>query len=197
MKRHLLNNPNRKEWEQSLNTEEKKVIDKYSNMHYKRINKFLRGSSSDTTPESRESLKKEVDILDAALRRNKTTKSVVVWRGSHLNPHLKEELSKVLDQGMNPTDIVLEDPAFTSTSSSRDEAESFREESEEGVLFRIVLPKGTHGAFLDENLSYISSEKEFLLPTGCQFRFTKVAKGNYGSFNVECELINNFEGERD
>ena len=187
-------------WSNTLDSSERGIIRKYSGSYYSVINWKLRDTSGTASTHKDFTLDTEIETLDAALRRNTTTDSIVTWRGSSLS-YMKEAIYQILEERVSPTDIVLEDPGFTSTSINPEIAAGFTP-LDDAVMFRIVLPKETQGAYLASGLSDNHHEKEFLLPKGSKFRYTKVTRVSADQEDeyslgrdhilVDCELINNY-----
>ncbi|UWP85890.1 hypothetical protein Dfulv_17225 [Dactylosporangium fulvum] len=114
------------------------ALDDYRGAYYGPINSYLRG----TEPEADE-LVRQVAGIDAALRESRLPQDMIAYRGVN-HP------STVFGTAWNSVDVVgleWDDLAFASTSADRRVAEKF---AHNGVVMRILLPKGTGAVRLSD-----------------------------------------------
>lgn len=109
----------------------------------------------------------QIKKLDSAMKKHKTPEDMHVYTGLGYSP------AQYKSKDHNGTDpIKVHHPAFTSTSISRKEANTFAESSphhendsmkDHVHMMKIHVPKGSHGAYVDHHSSN-DGEKEFMLP---------------------------------
>lgn len=141
------------EYYDSLSTEEKDAITFYTGADYITMNTELRQGKCCSDPENTE----RVRVLNNALNRNEIKETMVVYRG--FNDFV---INNAFHQGEIQVGDTMWDAAFMSTSPVDHIAEQ-RSYKRHGVNFRILVPKGSKGAYLN-GLSAASYEPEILFP---------------------------------
>ena len=132
----------------------------YTGLGYLRINARLRG---DAQPDAQ--LEGAIERLDSALEKSTLKSDMVVFRG----------FPRWYSEYMRRTGIavgsILYDDAFLSTSTSEEVSKAFAEWPD-GLLIRIVIPKGSKAMDLSP-YSTKPDEKEILLPRGTGLRIVR------------------------
>lgn len=136
------------------------AIDFYQTKSYQAINIRLREGL-----EMPDKLQQTVNQLDSAF--SPSEKNMKVYRGVTLT---KDELKKI--SNLKEGDIYNE-PAYSSTSQDKGEAEVFAFDDGSSFLFEISVPKGSDILDLSQTSELMQNEKEILLPKGSNFKVTK------------------------
>ena len=142
------------DWNISLNNDERKALEAYTNNQYRNINGYLRGNR--TFPiEYTELGKFYIWNLHNSLSRATTAEPITVYRGL-LNNAVLNEYKNVSDYVL--IGKVIRDPAFMSTTFELNIAKEYSKDT----ILKISVPKGVHGIYIGEYAAY-AYEKEFLL----------------------------------
>ena len=158
-----------KEWINKLSFEEIRAIKKYTknigdpkdNKFYARLNSMLRGD----IPED-DTLKYYSDVISGAISKFELKNDIVCYRTLDFDPYIKYEVG----------DFIIEEQ-FTSTSVIEGRA------LKKPFTIKIRVPKGAKGAYIEE-LSFFSSQREFLIDKKSVFKVTTKGKNS-----IELELI--------
>ena len=151
----------------SLNRSEQDAIKAYTGDDYETINKKLRSGG----PPSGHAVE-----MDKALAKSSLSHDMEVHRGFTL-------------EGRPPPKIgsVMQDNAYMSTSHGQRRAEGFTSRTDESVLMKVKVPKGSKAIYVGGNSKY-GNEQELLLDRGAQVKFTSRKKiGNV--WHYEAELV--------
>lgn len=140
------------------------AIAAYKNGEYKELNAVLRGERSADAE-----IQGYIDNLIRAFDHAKSTQSGVVYRGVH-----------DLTPGNFKTGSVIQFKGFTSTSTSKEFAESW---GGGGVLFQIYVPKNSKAMEYAKVSGYHDKEYEVILKAGMKFTVAGVS-GNVVSLAV-------------
>lgn len=167
----LVNSEERKEWKSNLDETEVEAVETYTSQAYENINSMLRGKV-----EGDMESKMIVDTLDYAIEKSKVPFDISVYRGVRYAEDLKNFFTNDAKVGG-----TWSDPAYLSTSLDKTSFSAFKGAD---VSFKINVPKGSSGAFLNGDLSKYPNEAEMLLPRGTKFRIDRIVKKKYGSFTA-------------
>lgn len=129
-----------------------KGVQEYTGGDYRWINQALRKNSEYALPR----LEKAVRDLDKTFEVARLEEDIVVWRG------VGRDIGRRMETG-----VVFQDDGFSSTSLSKNIAESFA--GPDGALIQMIVPKGTPAIFV-EKFTNIEGEVEMVLPRSSQFR---------------------------
>ena len=145
-------------WVRGLSSASRKGIADYSNALYKKINDYFFSGGKGPLESSTESAIKHID---AGLRGRKLQRDTHLWRGVKKN-HFRDW--QVGD--------VRQTETYWSTSLNYRTSASFMggEMNEQGVMLRILAPKGSPGQYLDGASIFSNTEAEVLLPRNTPFR---------------------------
>jgi hypothetical protein len=197
-KEHLRRN---RAWYATLTKEQKHAISEYLDMFaFTQINGYLRLDA--TLDQGAEAL---VDIDEPAMRKiirnldsvvaNAPPSPPTLWRGVVDD----DGWFSAMQEGEE-----FSDPAFLSTSISKDAAAGFAGESgghmERGILLKISIPHGVRAAYIDSmrsdgkydaELDWMMRTNEYLLPRGQMFRIvSRLGKDDdWGVPVMEVELV--------
>jgi hypothetical protein len=151
------------DWAKGLNTKETRALREYTGSDYVDMNRALR------TGQIPPGEKERIDTLTKALERGKLKEDITVFRGVRRLADLGVDASK-LQYG-----DLIQEKGFSSTSLKSDVSSS---SFGTGALFRIRVPAGTPGAYVNASSSgsSIPREKEFLLPPGRGYRVIEVKR---------------------
>jgi len=176
-KEHLRRN---RAWYATLTKEQKHAVSEYLDMFaFEQINGYLRLDA--TLGQGEEAL---TDIDEPAMRKIIRTLDSMVADAPPSPPTLwrgvvdEDGWFSAMQEGEE-----FSDPAFISTSISKDAAAGFAGEpgghSEKGFLLKISIPHGVHAAYIDSvrsdgkydaELDWMMRTNEYLLPRGQMFR---------------------------
>lgn len=171
-------------WWQSLTQEERDAVEAYTGSSYIDMNNFLRGIDKNIA----DYMKKRIQDCRSALNKVESPFDIVVGRGSSTSS-LRGMLGKpkgmktAIDDGelanwvnKNKDSLIgsiASDKGFLSTTPV--EGGGFSGD----ITYRIFVPKGSHGAYVDE-YSRHQGEREFLLQADGKFRVTDLV-ASYGN----------------
>ena len=167
-----------KDWNDSLSPEEVASITKYTGEDwYKLMNRSLRGGK--LTPREQQKLEKineHVNVISAALQRNKTTKDMKLYRGTS-DKMFKNVLSEELIDKMRArkatvdelkaelVGTIVKEEALCSTTSNLSVANNFYR----NVIVSIDVNRGSTGLANVAKWSEFQLESEVLMDKGTQF----------------------------
>lgn len=160
-------------WGASLSDEDRRVIQKYRGVDYRRMNDYLRGDHS--VPETAAIIER-IEKLDAILHRAVTPEAVTVVRFADLSRMNIDRAS------LRPGAVIL-DNGFKSTSVNLEHSHIRK-----GDRFEIRLPKGTPGGFVPAAMHFAESEAELILPTDVN-RFRVVGVKDDAHKTIVLEVI--------
>ena len=185
---------------ENVSDEERRVLQDYTSDNpkcsYSNINKSLYDSEFKAASEQEESmLENEINILTDCLDKKELQRHTELYRGIK---SASDIFGEDVDT-MSPEEIIEKytgieyiNPAFTSTSCSKDVAQKFADSAwgKYSGLLTIKAPKGTKGMCVGDISSFGSSEGEVLLQRGTRYRLDKIAYKN-GQFNITMTAIGN------
>ncbi|MED1786663.1 ADP-ribosyltransferase, partial [Brevibacillus laterosporus] len=162
-----------KDYNNKLIPVQKSAIQFYTTGNYKAINKDLR--EDNLTDEDR---KKVVKNISDALALSPLKKTIVTYRkagkdslGLDISTNLKDaNVIKGLKEKLEES--IREEKAFLSTSIANHFSDSFDVKS---VLFKIIVPKGTHAAYIFGDLMTFHGESELLIDKGYSYKIIKIS----------------------
>lgn len=108
---------------------------------------------------------------------------VVVWRGVESGPVFDALVAGAAGEAEGRINI---DPAFRSKSIAEDAASGFKG-SRNSLMFRILLPKGTNGAWV-EDFTQCSAEQEILLGMRSKLRVLTTKRTPAGYWLVQAVI---------
>jgi len=155
--------PNRQElegWYNDYSDMERGALDYYRGAGFININASLRGLPGGGKLEADELTKEMIHELDAIVSKNTLSQDSVLYRGFQPEQFGVKDISTLVGK-------TIQDAGFVSTSIDERTGQTFAF-SHDGVMARIIAPKGTNAAYMT------SSEKEALLPRGRRFRIVDV-----------------------
>jgi hypothetical protein len=166
------------ELEKSLCNEEISILKNYCYKGYMIVNRVLREGTC-CNDESDIKAYKMIDILDEIVHRSIIPNNITVYRGASRNAfgpfrHLRND--ELIGK-------VISDRAFMSTTLLGYTAANF----DQGVVFKIDIPAGTHGIFMG-NFSTFDNEHELLLKRNRHMIIKDISEDEDG-VNVHCQLI--------
>lgn len=134
----------------------------YSGSMYHIINETLRENR-----QAMGSTRLAIERIDQVFAYESSTlrEDKVLWRG--LNEEWKDLRKSRLDIG-----VTYQDDAFVSTTMDRDFAKKWA--GSRGVVFQMIVPKGTPAIYLDSFSVNQGDEVEVLLPRGSQVRIVNI-----------------------
>ena len=115
------------------------------------------------SPESKGWAKQQIEDMDAAIAKSRTTEQLVTYRG------LPASVVASVSVG-----DVIRDKGFSSTSLDREVAEGFAER--DGAILRIIVPKGSKALYADPIVDL--KQHEVILPRGSGFKVARVSESN-------------------
>lgn len=164
------------DWAPKLNADEKKSITDYTGDDYIDINDWLRkGMAYDD-----EWLEDTVNNIDNAIDKYELKQSISVIRGT------SSQIMRRLDYKLDDSIIgeTFRDPAYLSSSVSKDVANGFAEKTTmdiggDKVFIQFDIPAGKgRGAYINSFNGY--DEKEFLIKRDAPFEFYEVTQNDNG-----------------
>ena len=178
---------------ENLSDEERRVLQDYTSENpkcsYSNINRSLYDPEFKAANEQEESmLENEINVLTDCLDNKELPRQAELYRGIK---SASDIFGEDVDT-MSPEEIIEKytgteyiNPAFTSTSCSRDVAQKFANGAwgKDSGLLTIKAPKGTKGMCVGDISSFGSSEGEVLLQRGTIYRLDKIAYEN-GQYNI-------------
>lgn len=161
---------------QELSYMEARSIQAYSTYEHKVINKFeidKRLRDPDSVIGTRQvAADKHIKNLDSAFDKVELSDSIVVYRGAGTKVRFDQRFPN-----LKVGEYIVVDPAYASTSLSKDMALSFLETGEgvgsKGMLYEILLPKGSKVLPMGDKTKYID-EMEYLINRNSKFVVRKV-----------------------
>ena len=167
--------------DKDVNIDEKKSIQAYASNCYLTMNRLLRNPDyydkqypNDLSSDDRKIYESYITNCHNALKNNKSTKSVVAYRG--VDYTLTKTFSK-----LNPGDEFI-DEGFVSTSTTKDIAENF---SGGGYVMTILIPKGSQAASI-KYLARHAKENEILINKKARFEIKEI---NHDTKRMTIELL--------
>ena len=145
-------------WVQGLSSSSRRGIADYSGSLYKKINDyFFSGGKGPLEPATESAIKH----IDAGLRGRKLQRDTHLWRGVKKNHFGDWQVGD-----------VRHTETYWSTSLNYRTSASLMggEMNEQGVMLRILAPKGSPGQYLDGASIFNNTEAEVLLPRNTPFR---------------------------
>ena len=159
------------EW-MNISFDEKNSLNAYTGSSYSTMNKLLRDPDyyekehpDYLSEQSIKHYKTYIQHCHDALKRNKSTESVITYRG------VKSELMQKLE-GLESGDVIT-DEGFVSTSTSKKQAEKFASKFDGGYIMTILIPKGSQAASV-KSLSNFDSEDEVLINKKARFEVKSI-----------------------
>ena len=150
-----------------ISIDERIALSTYTGSAYSIMNRMLRNPDyydkeyPDSLSEiAKKTYKYQIEHCSNALKRNKSTKSIVTYRG------IKKELMEKLS-GLDAGDIITDD-GFVSTSTSKKVADDFAIKYQGGYIMTILIPKGSQAASV-KSLSNYPKENEVLINKKAHF----------------------------
>ncbi|MCF6515273.1 hypothetical protein GSH19_03780 [Lactobacillus sp. S2-2] len=152
-------------WAKKLSKKEYKAVGDYTgNKYYKDINKSLiTGKSKNAF------IKNTTKSLKSATNKFYLPFDLTVYRGTNeglMNLTLNNQPLKV--------GAMIQNKGYSSATLSKNTAVDYSD----GVLYKINVPKGYHGAYI-EPLSKFKTEKEYLINPNAKMRVTKIQSVDY------------------
>ena len=178
---------------ENLSEEERKVLQDYTSENpkcsYSNINRSLYDPEFEAANEQEaEMLGNEINVLTDCLDKKELPRQAELYRGIK---NASDIFGDDVDT-LSPEEIIEKhtgteyiNPAFTSTSCSKDVAQRFADGAwgKDSGLITIKAPKGTKGMCVGDVGSFGSSEGEVLLQRGTIYRLDKIAYNN-GQYNI-------------
>ncbi len=156
------------EWIKKLTSEEIKAIEKYAynpgdekpNRFFERLNAMLRGER-----EPEEKIMKYAEVISEAIRKNKLTHDIIVYRGVWTDVTAGVSVGSVFKWNQFTSTSVLPEAAF-----------------DKPFKLIIYVRRGANAAYI-EKLSKFPKQKELLLDRSCMYRLLS-KKGNVAELEV-------------
>lgn len=158
-----------------LTVTEAAALKAYTGDDYKAINGALRG----TLPFTVEA-KDHISALDNLFARSTLAESLTLYRG--VGPEVFEAYRR---NGIGRGSVIF-DPAFMSTSLSKEAAEEFVKGKPGGYFLQIVAPAGSRGLSVEKISSYGVDEREILFARGQRL---KVVGYNHGTRTLDARIL--------
>ena len=150
-----------------ISIDERIALSTYTGSAYSIMNRLLRDpeyyekeNPDSLTETAKKTYNAKIQFCSDALKRNKSTKSIVTYRG------IKRELMEKLS-GLDAGDIITDD-GFVSTSTSKKIADNFAIKYQGGYVMTILIPKGSQAASV-KSLSDYPKENEVLVNKKARF----------------------------
>lgn len=150
-----------------ISIDERIALSTYTGSAYSIMNRLLRDpeyyekeNPDALTENSKKIYNAKIQFCSDALKRNKSTKSIITYRG------IKRELMVKLS-GLDAGDIITDD-GFVSTSTSKKVANDFAIKYQGGYVMTILIPKGSQAASV-KSLSDYPKENEVLVNKKARF----------------------------
>ena len=167
--------------DKDINIDERRSINAYTTNCYSTMNRLLRNPDyydkeypEDLTDEVRKQYEGYIKHCYEALKRNKTTKPMIAYRGTDYT--LIKTFSK-----MSAGDIIT-DEGFVSTSTKQSIAEEF---SGDGYVMTVLIPKGSQAASV-KSISRHAKESEVLINKKARFEVKEI---NHDKKKMTIELL--------
>lgn len=149
----------------TINKDEVSAVNRYTGNSYRNINRYLRG---DFVP-NRETVKHDIVLIDKALSNFHLDNNIVLYR---IQPELRDLQIGDIDTWKG----------FTSTSVSKDALgidevpndDDFWNGGE--VVYKILVPKGSRGAYVNSISNHKDNEFEYLLKRNTKAKVKNVIK---------------------
>lgn len=161
------------EWAESLTPTEQRVLKLYATEIYKEMNGILRGTLKDSDLKfglSRESVEKMAGDAATALSKARTPEDLVGFRG--VKDFGAMGFASIDDFAPG---TMLGEKGFSSVSLNQEKAKQFAyslgDSPARAVLFRINIPKGSTGGYLNAGeLAKYDDERELLFPPAAEYK---------------------------
>ncbi len=161
-------------WAESLSHDEQVAVKNYTGNGFKWMNDLLRGKAGPPGMMSNPYALAQIDASAAAIAKAKIPEDVIAYRGVK-NLHAMGFQNGLAD--LQPGQ-VFEEPGFSSTSLSKKKGAEFahpglgnESAATPSVVFRVVIPKGSTGAYVNAGeFSVYDDERELLLPPKARYR---------------------------
>ena len=167
-----------------LDDEQRGAIQEYTAAGYRDINGFLRGTTKLTGTRLSNAKGRIMDI-DSAIDRSRLPESIVTYRGMVDRDKLFSDPQALIGK-------TITVKTFSSTTLQRQIAEDFGEESKpganDGVLFRIHIPKGSSALYVSASKLGGNGEAELLLSRSSKFKI-KGIKTISGKDWIDLDLV--------
>lgn len=139
-------------------------------MNKAEINKRLRDPAS-ITGTRRDVADRDIKLVDSAMEKASLSENVTVYRGAGSRTNFWARFGDV-----KVGQQIVVDPGYMSTTLSRSWAETFLPSKNKGMMFEILLPKGSRVIpTLDVTLH--RKEFEYIINRGAKFIVRKVSRG--------------------
>lgn len=166
-------------WARELTREESRSLIRYSGQMHKEMNGLLRGTldpSKFGMGLSRKTVEDTIKHATAALEKARTPDDIAGYRGIKDLGSLGFVSPDQLAPGMRFTEAAFSSVTL-SLSKAKDFAYDGTAKSPAPVVFRVHVPKGSTGAYLNAgDLSGYDDERELLFPPGAEYRVVGHAK---------------------
>jgi len=166
-------------WIKQLAPDEKAAVVNYTTPEYASYNGFLRNGK----PKATSALKKKITALDAALDKGSAPFPFTVSRGMGFRD--PAEYKKFVDGLKTNLGKTFSDKGYGSTSVDSDAFVG-------NVQYKIHVPKGAKGGYVDKISDAHPPEREFLLPRGTTYKVRKMSTSQDNGkevTNVELEIV--------
>lgn len=150
----------------NLNDEEHDSLHDYTNHSYEAINKYLRKGNYNLKNKEHWIL----EDLKSAFNKAKTKNDITTYRGIN-----SAAFSEMVDS-MQPGDTFI-DKGYSSTSTNKQNTENFADSYngfKNGVIMKIIVPKGSKAISLMGLNDEFIKEKEILLNNNAKFKVLKI-----------------------
>lgn len=152
-------------WGKQLSKKEYKAVGDYTgNKYYRDINKSLI-----TGHAKNKFIKNTTKSLKAATNKFYLPFDLTVYRGTN-----EELMNLSLNNQPLKVGAMIQNKGYSSATLSKDTAVDYSK----GVVYKINVPKGYHGAYI-EPLSKFTTEKEYLINPNAKMRVTGIQKVDY------------------
>lgn len=156
-------------------SEELSALTSYTGSGYRTINGALRGTAPFTA-----NVRDEIDALDQLFERARLSEAATLYRG--VGPNMVERYRAA---GLRFGSVIT-DPAFMSTSLSKNAARQFQAEQEGAYFIRILAPAGARGLNVERVSSFGEEEREILLARGQRL---KVISYDHATRTITARLL--------
>lgn len=146
----------------NMSDQERDDFVEYTAGQYKDINSMLRGETAPSSDYDNR-LMDRANRLESVLDKTETPEDWIVYRGGKIPPDAMQ------------TGTVFTDNGFISTSRSEGMAREFLPKSGNAAIFEILVPRGTHAAYIRQ-YSHNPSEYEMIIQRGTSFRVVSSEK---------------------
>ena len=174
---------NYREWAAELGEVQRQVIGEYQAGDAREINRELwkHKDPAQLTPKVRA----QVQAIDQALAKARVPQDIVVYRGMKNNLSYHAQAEKLLD-----TDLNQDSGGFHSTALRRQSAMRYMLGGEHPVLMEIIVPKGTHAAYLSAVTQRQLLDDELVIDRHHRLRVVSVINQPGKPLLMKVEVIN-------